>query len=358
MNFTWEQAFTKKVASTVAVLGVAASLHAAPNTSNHREDKPSFAFAYPKDLNLLNPRDFHAYAEGLAFQAEQDGMAFVLKNTHGVGSAFDGSVGGFSNSNNDWGYNFGLRTGLGIYMDHDAWNLDLAWMWLNITEHQGHTATSLEPMWLAAIDTPSAISGTHADANWQCAMNVLDALMGKGYHVSRKLILNPFFGLRFAWLDQTFGADYHGTTGSSRTIFHGKNDFWGVGGRVGINSDWILSGGWKIFSNVASSILCGSFHLKERFSIPGTSISFNETEKYHMNVPNLEIALGLDWGTYLYDHGYYLDFRAGYEFQMWWDQFNLRKIYGGASNGNYANDTVSRGNLALNGFTFKIQLDL
>ena len=68
-----------------------------------------------------------------------------------------------------------------------------------------------------------------------------------------------------------------------------------------------------------------------------------------MNVPNFDVAVGFDWGFYFFDKKYYLDLMGGYEFQVWWDQFNLKNL-------NLGNAT--QGNFTLNGFTFKMQLDM
>jgi hypothetical protein len=189
--------------------------------------------------------------------------------------------------------------------------------------------------------------------------DTLDARLGKPYNVSRRVIFNPHFGLRFAWIDQNLSVDYAGTAAANRTKFHGKNDFWGLGGRIGIDTDWILGKGWKIFGNAATSLLVGSFTTNQDFTVNTLSPAsvVNLTDDFKMNVSNLEIAVGLDWGRYLKNHRYYLDFRAGYEFHMWWDQFQLRRFSTVGTIPNYPT-FPSRGNLTLNGFMFKIQLDM
>jgi hypothetical protein len=166
------------------------------------------------------------------------------------------------------------------------------------------------------------------------------------------LIFNPHFGLRFATINQKFSADFDNITptAASRTIFHGKNDFWGLGARVGLDSSWLIGCEWKLFCNVAASILSGKFDTSQKVNFPAASANSRSfSHDFHMNVPNVDIALGFDWGTYLCEKKYYLDFMAGYEFQVWWDQFNLKNL-------NLGNAT--QGNFTLNGFTFKIQLDM
>jgi len=253
--------------------------------------------------------------------------------------------------------------------NHDAWTTDLTWFWLNATNYKHITTTApnvLIPLLAAGSATPEEASGLSATGSWKCTMNVLDASLSKAYHVSRRIVLNPRFGLRFAWVDQHLAAHYAGTgiLSNPANIYHGKNDFWGVGMRAGVESDWELQEGFKLFYNVFYSMLSGQFKTKNQFqglSAPpaGTDPNTNLTDNFHNNVPNLEMALGLGWGMHFSKNRYYFELRAGYEFQMWWDQLNLRKFYESPVNtGNWSNDTISRGALSLNGFTLRAQLDL
>jgi hypothetical protein len=103
--------------------------------------------------------------------------------------------------------------------------------------------------------------------------------------------------------------------------------------------------------------MAGWFETKEHFAVAGTSAQGKLTGEPQMVVPNMELAVGFDWGTNLGNCGYFLDFRAGYEFQIWWNQWNMRQIVSGSSSGNFINVPV-QGDLTLNGFTFRIQLDM
>ncbi len=414
----WDRAFGKALLSIAAILGLSTSLSAYEGgRSNSQTCRPTcrptcpepcpedcpeicpepcppkpckkkracppapqrpanYGFAYPKDLNLCNPYDFDFHVEGLAFQAMETGTSFLIKNksTPSAGSDQfkDASIGGFSGEDDNWDYNFGLRIGLGGTLNHDAWNLDATWTWLNMTDSEHFSVGSpgkIIPLWFPANDSLTAAQfGSSGGGTWKCKMNVLDVAMGKAYHISRHLIFNPHFGLRAAWLNQRLGAHYAGTRNPQFptlaitdpvNIFHSKNDFWGFGARLGLDTDWIIGYGFKFFANGSASILSGKFKTNEHFILPSPfSLATQKlSDDYHMNVPNLDLALGVDWGIYLGERGYYLDFRAGYEFQVWWDQFNVRKITALPAEGG-SNDTVSRGMLTLNGFTFRIQLDM
>ena len=381
MQLKWNRTFGRVLTSLAVIFGTSSlSAYEVNNQQQQQAKKPmskdkpasNFAFAYPKDLNLTDPYDLNAHVEGLAFQAMESGTSFLIKTNSTAatpGLTFhDATVGGFSGNDSNWDYSFGLRAGFGANIDHDAWNVDGTWTWINLTDSQDFTASSgqtLIPTWFP-LDTfgapalPHSADGQSARGTWQCIMNVFDATMGKAYHISRQVVFNPHFGFRFAWLNQHLSAHYAGTgiVSNPTNIFHGKNDFWGVGVRIGVDTDWCLGCGFKFFANAASSVLSGKFKTRDRFTLPVVDSGPQQiTDDFHMNVPSLDLAVGLDWGTYLFSHKYYLDFRAGYEFQVWWDQLNVRKLYSTPVDG-ALNDTVSRGMLSLNGFTFKIQLDL
>ncbi len=374
MSFKWDYTLSKAMLSCVALFGLSTNAFAAKEP----EKKPNFAFSYPKDLCLTDPRDFYFYVEGVAFQGAETGLDFAIINNNVSQTAYtnnpalQGSVFGFTGNNEDWGYNFGTRIGFGVNVDHDAWNFDFDWLWVNVTNSNsfstGTTGATILPIWLPLDALPNTGTNTNnyqnTSGHWQCIVNVVDATLGKPYYISRKVIFNPHFGLRFAQLDQDFGVSYGNSTVSANQVkFQTENDFIGVGARVGINTDWLLGCGFKLFSNVSASALAGWFDTTQKFTISNSvstpDNSVNLTNNPQAFVPNLELNLGLDWGTYLDKKQYYLDFRAGYEFQVWWDQLHMRQFVTSVGNGNNSYQNVTApGNLTLSGFTFKIQLDM
>jgi hypothetical protein len=239
-----------------------------------------FAFAYPMDVDLNCPRDFYVYCTGLALQAKQDGMAFAIRDSDGLGLPItNGTVLNFTGNNNDWDYNPGLRIGFGFYVHHDAWNIEFDWTWLNITNYKSfnaHNSGILIPLWSPPIAVSS--SWTSCSASWNAHYNTLDAKLGKPYHVSRSLVLNPHFGIRAAWIDQNFSAHYGGTFGGlvngTGAIHQGKNDFWGFGARTGVMSDWNLGKGWNLFGNIAAALLFGKFKVDQSIAT-GSSATNN-----------------------------------------------------------------------------------
>jgi len=385
MQFKWNLSINGVLASSVAALLLAStSVHAIPKGPCDpkpqdlccEEAKPGpFAFAYPTEMALSCPRDFYFWADGLAFQAKEDGLDFAISDTNGSGSGAisQGEIEGFSNNSSDWDYNPGFRVGAGFIVEHDAWNLDFQWTWLNITDYKHANVTTsggaMIPLWLTGAGTPLHELSLRSSAVWDTSYNTLDINLGKAYHVTRHFTMQPHFGVRAGWIDQHFSVDYNGDIGTSRVISHNDNDFWGIGTRAGFTSDWILGKGWCLFGNAAFAMLFGKFEIGQSMTYP-TDIStdgFDLDHHFYQNVPNFEMALGLGWSRYFDKNKYHIALKAAYEFHEWFDQLQLRKfssgstgIVGGAaaSTGAYASDVISRGNLTLNGFSLRLKLDI
>ncbi len=372
MHFNWNK---RVLASSFAVLTMATSLYAIPKGPCDRQEevccespKPGpFAFAYPMDLGLSCPRDFYIHVDGLAFQAKQDGMDFALEDTTastGLPTApiTYGNVIGFSSDSSSWDFNPGMRFGFGFFLDHDAWNIDFGWTWVNITDYKHGDATTggslLIPLWtLGTANTVPGNYGQRSSSSWKAHYNTLDLSLGKPYHVSRYVIFNPHFGIRAGWIDQHFSVDYQGHPGgANRTIHHGKNHFWGVGARAGMDTDWIIGKGWCLFANLSASMMASKFEVHQNMIVGASGDGFDLDHDFYQNSPNMEMALGIAWSKYFDKNKYRVGLKAAYEFIEWWDQLNMRKFYSGTPT--YANDTVSRGNLTLNGFSLRLQIDI
>lgn len=374
MHLKWKK---EVLVSSFAVFMTATSLNAIPRGPCEpppppiccEEPKPGpFAFAYPYDMNLACPRDFYFHVDGLAMQLKEDGMAWAIEDsiTPSTSNAITGgSVVGWTNDHRDWEYNWGVRVGAGFYLDHDAWNLDFDWTWVNISDYKKRSASTsggvLIPLWAVGngagnVDAPVNLLSGSLSSVWDGDYNTVDLKLAKPYHVSRYLVLSPHFGVRGGWITQHFSVDYSGASSANRFVHHGKNDFWGVGARSGLNSSWIFGKGFNLFGNFAASLLYGKFDIEQRLTTPGTNIGFTIEDDHFMNVPNMEMEIGFTWGHYFDCNRYHVSLSAAYEFHYWWDQLNLRKFYGAGPF--YPNDVVSRGDLSLSGFSLSLQFDM
>ncbi|MEM8629149.1 MAG: Lpg1974 family pore-forming outer membrane protein [Chlamydiota bacterium] len=308
-------------------------------------------------MNLACPNDFYFYGDFLVLQPMEDGLVYGVKDTNGPSTTNPELAGGkvlsFSSDNEDYSFDFGFRLGLGFLLNHDAWNMGMEWMWYRTNQDVSAKAAStgvIIPQWIA---TQAPVAGDNeASQRWEMQMNVFDIALGKPFHLSRYLVLEPFFGLRAAWIDQNYTARY---AGSYDTKFQAKNDFWGVGTRVGCKSEWALGAGFELLAHPSASILYANFDVTE--NLPSGDDTFTLDHDFYRNNSNLELQLGLAWGTHLNDMQHHIKMQALWEFQTWYDQNQLRKVISNTPAGIYVNDTVPRGDLHLAGVSFRILFD-
>jgi len=362
--------------SVAALLGFATMSYAMPKgpksvsraVDNCEETSPGpFAFNYAKDIGLTCPSDFYAYGEFLLMLASEDGLDYAITNNNGTENVplTNGDVQGLSTGSHDLDWSKGFRIGFGFYMGHDAWNIDARWTYLRPRDQASaavRNPTVLVPLHL----TPSVnISQTNANASmkWRAKHNTLDLALGKPYHVSRLFIFNPFAGVRATWLDQNMTYRYSGDiNGHDGIKVHHSCDYWGVGLRGGAGSEYLLGAGWNLFANLSMSMLYGKWNVTQNIPIANAGIELDND--FYGVTPNLELALGINWANFFAKNKYRIALSLAYEFQQWWKQNRTWRFYGdgsgagaAATSGIASSSPVVHGDLAYNGFAFKLQLD-
>ena len=340
-----------------------------------------FAFSYPKDINLSCPRDFYVYGQFLLMQVKEEGLEYAMtQNT--TGGANDnsfpltgGDIQGYSTGHHNWDWTYGCRVGLGFYLNHDAWNIEAEWTYMRINNDSGKNVTggALLPFWLppnVQINTDATDPNVASSARWTGNINTLDLKLGKPYHVSRYVIFNPYFGLRMAWIEQDYTSRNGGTfvveggADDEDLVVKNKNDFWGVGPRAGIDTEWHLGAGWFLFGKASASLLYSHFDVHQELTYSDDTF-YQLKHDFYTNSPNMEIILGLCWSHLFSKNKYMVSLKAAYEMHQWWEQNRLRRFFdkdtdtsGNADiSASSSNDEVARSDLKVNGFSFTLQFD-
>ena len=210
-------------------------------------------------------------------------------------------------------------------------------------------------------------------ARWKGDFNTFDFQFSRPSHVSRYFTINPHLGIRFAFIDQYYQADYSGLwNGQEGASFNANNDFWGIGTRAGIDTEWQAGCGAGLYANFSASILYGKFDVSQTWLGAEADVTLlGSTEQYgngignalmsdleyeiYTSAANIDMQIGVLWSLYFCDMRYRVLAKLGYEFQIWWDQNRMRKWTDSASP--LYNDSVSRGDLSLNGLVFRLQFD-
>lgn len=377
--------FTKTLTSSLFALLLATSAYAARNDCREvipcpREEvccemPPAgpFGYNFPCDLGLSCPSDFYFWADYLLLQVKMQGLEYAVTNTSGLldvvgNNGFPltgGEVLGFSSDQHDWKWGSGFRVGMGFYLSEDSWTIDLEWLYFKRSQEVSSSITNsgvLIPIWIKPPEESAIANGTNvlASARWRISINELDISLGKPYMVSPYFCLQPYFGLRGAWIDQRYAARYGGliVLSNANTPFNGAqfdadHEFWGFGARAGLASNWAFDGGWGLYGNVAFSMLYSKYSVFEQMPLGVLSYEFNH--RFYTNVPVMDLQLGVSWGTYVNHHRHHFTIRAMYEFQQWWNHNQLRRLLGADSVS--ANEVVARGDLSFNGLSIRFLFD-
>ncbi len=198
-------------------------------------------------------------------------------------------------------------------------------------------------------------NGRNVHSRWSLEVDILDASIQRPYYLGTRLTINPFFGLRAAWVEQHFNMFYDQFQNSNNRLFtadfnfqnHTKN--WQLGPRLGMEGSWLLGCGFKVIGNGSVSLLYTRYtEVKREQHLLGL---IEWEQKYHKNYhvlsPMLELDAGLGWGTYFSRERFHFDFAATYDFISWWNQRPADPV----------NDSKAMGTLYLHGVTLKGRFD-
>lgn len=297
----------------------------------------------------------------LFWQASEDGLSYA--------SRIDVEGSNFKNKARHLNFKYepGFRVGLGTFFaKSDQWDLEFFWTHLD-SKASGLTSNGS----LLQIPWNSSILGNNASrakAFWNLYYNIIDLELGRNFFISKALAARPFIGLRGAFIKQKYQVDYNGqfalpvgVTVEAPTKFNGKDNFWAIGIRPGVDLLWHFNKHWAFVGAVSTSLLYGSQMTTSKSSglNPTTSpleplaISFKDSSwKYRLNV---EGSLGFQWETYFNEHKRHLSMALIYEVSQWINQNQLaQNIIQFETVRTTPQAIPKNATLGLQGFTYKL----
>lgn len=226
----------------------------------------------------------------------------------------------------DFDWDWGFRFGLGYNFDHDSWDTYLNYTYFNSADGSRLNVGangSVIPLRGASSQVTGLTDpcATSASSNYDFEFNNLDLELGRNYFVSHSLSFRPFIGVRSSWLELDQGVQYTGGTFTANT-YHVKdsNDFWGLGPRAGLNSNWFLGNGFSIFGDLSGSLLFGYFQVnhKEWYSLAPLTNKLRINGNMHRFTPNAQMSLGLAYDKYVNNNKQHVGVTLGYEVNYYW----------------------------------------
>ncbi|MBS0648244.1 MAG: hypothetical protein JSS10_03355 [Verrucomicrobia bacterium] len=334
------------------------------------------------EVSVFSP---HVSGEALFWSARQDGLSYVV-TTEAPASDFTNipGFGPLGNQNADYfpakhakdkamnfGWDWGFRVGIGgIFQRQGNWDLNLVWTHYRQRNHaSAHQSAKniLLPIWINPL--VGFETATDAKAHWHLHYDTLDLEFGPCLHVTKWFSFRPHIDLRAARINQDFKVEYENINGFARlpAVFGEldnklKNDFQGIGLRLGFDTKWYFAEHWNVYGNFAAAFLYGVFHVgiegdTEGFDLdqwttqngffPVVTPDLDYADRFHTTKTNIDLALGFSWEYPFSQNRRFFSLNVGYEYHIWFNQNQLeRLVEGQTSSGQFTKD---HGDLGLSG---------
>lgn len=300
----------------------------------------------PSRIEVRGCWDVYASASFTYFQPCQDGTE-VGYTTETVESVDYENV-----INQKFSYKPGFKVALGMNFDHDNWDSMIQYSWFRGSDT---SSTKVD----AAVQTVRPIGSSIADAayteasqTWKLHMDLIDWDLGRNYYVGTKLTFRPFFGARAAWIRQNLVGTFSNADVASTKALYQSSSSWGVGARTGLNTNWALGEGFRLFGNGAADVLFTQY-TKLKTHTEDAKVVKNVASQGSLNClrSHLDLEVGLGWGSYFDCNNWHVDLTAGYGFQVFFDQNMFRPT---PSN---VDTAFPGGNLYVHGLTASARFD-
>jgi len=233
-------------------------------------------------------------------------------------------------------WNPGFRIGAGWNSDFDRWDVFVNWTWFKNHSHESETINGFYPPSYVGFLPISIMNQMNpfqnVSSSWRLAYNAVDLELGRAYYITKSLSFRPHWGLRNSWINQKSRTHFYGAMSTYSTniidyVAHAKNNFGGIGPRLGIHSQWhIANSSWSILGKASASLLFGETRSHFRNSYlddqgDDVIIYRDFKDKSFEYVPNLQVFLGLNWGSCWHCDQYYFGISAGWETNIYWNQY-------------------------------------
>lgn len=268
----------------------------------------------------------------------------------------------------DFNWDWGLRAGIGYNFDHGDWDI-----YANFTYFTNNSSTmvtgglngSVIPLRGSLAVTESTANNFQfyyaqkATAQYKFQFDRVDLELGRNFFVARDLSFRPHIGLVTAWINQAETVRYTGGAllGGNTVQVKDKCDFWGIGPRAGMNSNWYLTDGFSIFGNISAALVYGQFSVTEKnwySATPDTNI-MRINASMHRFAPTAALQLGLAYDQYICNNTQHIGLRLGWDTQYWWSMNQMLRVVQGEFD--YTSYARLAQDVSLQGVTFEIRWD-
>lgn len=285
--------------------------------------------------------DYYVDFELLYWKAHVDGVAFAAQ---GWQTPDRGNV-----KELDWKWRPGFRLGVGTLLGCSEWDLSLIYTW-----YKGHAKGSVDDPTQSTLGTwfPGSGGISHADAKWNLRFNTIDLALAKSFCLCNGFVFKPLIALRGGYLREDYNIFYVAAGSNAIDDLRNKQNFWGIGPKGGLNTQWNFCDSWSLIGDLGLSLLWGHYNIRRIDNPDGSLLTPNNIEDRFATLrPVIEYRLGLGWNKCLC-YKYPLNVQVLFEQQVW---VNHNQMLFGPLNFDDFIQTRNT-NLSLYGLTLKAQV--
>jgi len=264
-------------------------------------------------------------------------------------------------------YRAGVRLGVSLLPLCASWDFGLQWVHYEPHQSRSHKISSTHDNGMFIEDLTeqiipfgglSFIKEAGADRNpdvvqlidgfitsfakgrWGLDLDIVDLEFGKHFQLGGCLFFRPHLAARWARVNQDLKIESEGVPFSTNSGFDGisysakkhfKNEFCGVGPRIGVDTQLELCCGWGLYGDVAASVLYGDrdASLNQEYSM----VTGFDNEDFIRSLGKLktstnkhclraitDVALGVYWGTCLRGGDFDFNLKVGWEHHYFFNQ--------------------------------------
>lgn len=240
----------------------------------------------------------------------------------------------------------GLRLGIGYNSCADDWNASFTSTWYQ-TKGVRQAAVSTGGLYSPFLgnffvnNTDGANFGPNyrkAGIQWKVLFNMSDIEVGRTFYIDQFLKLCPFLGIKGGVINQNINSSWQHptvTTTFTSATEKLKNNFWGVGPSLGVNTTWSIYQASKsslnIIGNFSGAILWGHWRFRNLYQNNTPASVAVHLLPVNGASPMTRAMLGLEWVGCV-SSGAKLAIRLGYEAQVWFNQVQYYALSAGRLN--------------------------
>jgi hypothetical protein len=288
-------------------------------------------------------RYFYQFIAVLSLAFSSSASAFEIfaeplywKITEAVDWAFTNNL---STTNQNITYetiNFDFKTGYRVGMIyHDIWETQFYYTHLNADARDAVTGNVTSAFLASKLAAPSSsFVYQSGQVDFAIDFNIFDLDLSKTFKPTDTIMLRPIIGLKGGWINQRVNTDFQGTVSVAENI---KNDFYGVGPKIGIESKLVtfhMNDYWySLLAEFSSGYLVGHWDIKDALqAVPPKTINIDIADKkFGAVVVQAMIGAKLDYKNFA--------MKLSYEISDW---FNQCQIFDDAT-GPHNNDLILQG---------------